>query len=129
MVNLKDSFTDITSTVLSSVSTTSRTDKVLAGQQRNVTKAQTELVGYTGTAFDPILEKHIGKKVVLEITNSSNTVEEHVGVLKEYSADFLAVLGLKYKDGDRIRECDVIAPRAHSFIRHSNEPVKVKVAR
>ena len=124
MVNLKDAFTDITSTVLSSVSASSPAVKVMSTQQRQLTKAQTELVGYTGTAYDPILERHIGKRVVLEITTPSNMVEEHVGILKEYSSDFLEVMGLNYKDGERVRECDVIVPRSHSLIRHSNEPIK-----
>jgi len=123
MVNLKDALTDITGAVLSAVSTTSPAAKVLSSQQKQLTKAQADLAGYAGTAYDPILEKHIGKRVVLEITTPSNVVEEHVGILKEYSSDFLEVMGVNYKDEDRVRDCDMIIPRSHSFIRHSNEPV------
>ena len=128
MVNLKDALTEITGTVVSSISASSPAAKAFTGQQRQLTRAQTELVGYAGTAYDPILERHIGSQVVLEITNPSNVVEEYVGVLKEYSADFLEVMGVKYKDRDTIRECDIIVPRSHSFIRHSNEPIKLKLA-
>ena len=124
MVSLKDALTDITSAVVSSVGSSSPAVKAFTGQQRQLTRAQTELVGYAGTAYDPILERHIGSQVVIEISNPSNVVEEHVGVLKEYSADFLEVMGVKYKDKDTIRECDIIVPRSHSFIRHSNEPIK-----
>jgi len=124
MVNIKDSLTDITSTALSSISTSSATAKVITSQQKQVNKAQTELVGYTGTSYDPILERHIGKLVVLEITTPLNVIEEHVGIFKEYSSDFLEVMGLNYRDGERVRECDVIVPRSHSFIRHSNEQTK-----
>ncbi len=112
---------------MSSVSTSSPASKVLIAQQKQVTKVKTELVGYAGTDYDPILEKHISKQVVLEITTPSNAVEEHVGILKEYSSDFLEVMGLKYNDGNNIRECDMIVPRIHSFVRHSNEPVKSNV--
>jgi hypothetical protein len=126
MASLKDAFVDITGTVLSAVSTTSPATKALASQQKQVTKAQSELIGYTGTTYDPILERHIGQQVVLEITTPKNVVEEHIGVFKEYSADFLEVMGLKYKDGGKVRDCDVIVPRAHSFVRHSNEPTKSK---
>jgi hypothetical protein len=126
LVNLKDALNDITGSVLSAVSASTPAARVLTSQQKQLTKAQTELVGYAGTAYDPILERHIGKRVVLEITTPSNVVEEHVGVLKEYSSDFLEVLDLKYRDGERIRECDLIVPRAHSFIRHSSESVKSK---
>ena len=124
MASLKDAFTDITSAILSTVSTSAPVAKAMTAQQKQVSRAQTELAGYAGTAYDPILEKHIGKRVVLEITTPSNTVEEHVGILKEYSSDFLELMELNYRDGDRVRECDVIVPRSHSFVRHSNEPTK-----
>ncbi|MFC1946324.1 hypothetical protein ACFLXY_00215 [Chloroflexota bacterium] len=124
MVNLKDALTDITSAVVSSISSSTPAAKAFTGQQRQLTRAQNELVGYAGTAYDPILERHIGSQVVIEITNPSNVVEEHVGVLKEYSADFLEVMGVKYRDKDTIRECDIVVPRSHSVIRHSNEPIK-----
>jgi hypothetical protein len=124
MVNLKDALTDITSAVVSSVSSATPAAKAFTSQQRQLTRAQTELVGYAGTAYDPILEKHIGSQIVIEITNPANVVEEHVGVLKEYSANFLEVMGVKYKDKETVRECDIIVPRSHSVIRHSNEPIK-----
>lgn len=129
VVSLKDSFVDITGTVLSSVSTASPAAKALAAQQKHLTQAQTGLAGYAGTDYDPILERHIGQSVVLEITTPSNIVEEHVGILKEYRSEFLEVMGLNYRDGDRVRQCDVIVPRAHSFARHSNEPIKTDYKR
>lgn len=126
MVNLKDAFTDITSSVISAVSATSSTAKVLASQQTKISRVQGDLAGYAGTHYDPILEKHIGHQVVMEIVNQSNQIEEHPGVLREYSADFLEVMGIHYRDGDKIRDCDVVVPRSISIIRHSNEPVMTK---
>jgi len=129
LASLKDALTDITSAVVSAASATSPAAKALAAQQKQVARVQAELTGYAGTSYDPIIERHIGKRVVLEITRPDGVVEEHVGVLKEYSADFLVVLDLDYKDGDRVRDCDVIVPRAHSFVRHSNEPVQTNNGR
>jgi len=123
-VNLKDALIDITSTVISAISASSPVAKAVGTQQKQVTRAQTELVGYAGTSYDTILEQHIGKRVILEITSPSNVVTEHVGILKEYSADFLEVMGIQYIDGEKERECDIIVPRSHSFIRHSNEPIE-----
>ena len=122
-ISLKDAFTDITSAVISAVSASSATARVLAGQQKNLTKAQSEIVGYAGTDYDPILERHIGEQVVLEITTPEGKKEERTGILKEYSGDFLEVMGMKFRDGDKLRDCDMIVPRTISFIRHSNEPV------
>jgi len=53
------------------------------------------VIGYVGTRYDPLLEKYVGTKVVVEVTEAG-VVYEHVGILKEYSADFLEVLDVHY---------------------------------
>lgn len=53
------------------------------------------VIGYVGTRYDPLLEKYVGTKVVVEVTEEG-VVYEHVGILKEYSADFLEVLDVHY---------------------------------
>ena len=124
LVNLRDAFTDITSAVISAVGTGNAAARVLSTQQKQMNKVQGELSGYAGTAYDPILEKHIGSQVVLEITEPSKKVVERTGILKEYSAEFLEIMGVRFQDGETVRDCDIIVPRTISFIRHSNEPVK-----
>ncbi len=54
-----------------------------------------DVIGYVGTSFDPLLEKFVGTRVVLEVVEDEE-VHEHVGLLKEYSADFLEVLDVYY---------------------------------
>lgn len=54
-----------------------------------------DVIGYVGTSFDPLLEKFVGTRVVVEVVEDEE-VHEHVGMLKEYSADFLEVLDVYY---------------------------------
>jgi hypothetical protein len=54
-----------------------------------------DVIGYVGTSFDPLLEKFVGTRVVVEVVEDDE-VHEHVGMLKEYSADFLEVLDVYY---------------------------------
>jgi len=54
-----------------------------------------DIIGYVGTSFDPLLEKYVGAKVVVEVAEG-DAIYEYVGVLKDYSADFLEVLDVLY---------------------------------
>ncbi len=54
-----------------------------------------DIIGYVGTSYDPLLEHYVGTRVVLELVEDDE-VHEHVGVLKEYSADFLEVLDVYF---------------------------------
>jgi hypothetical protein len=60
------------------------------------------IVGYVGTKYDPLLEKYVGTQVVVEVTED-NTVYEHVGILKDYTADFLVILDVHYPNQSAFR--------------------------
>jgi len=53
------------------------------------------IIGYVGTKYDPLLERYVGTQVVVEVTED-NVVYEHVGVLKDYTAEFLEMLDVHY---------------------------------
>ena len=53
------------------------------------------MIGSVGKSFDPLLERLIGQKVVVEIAEDGE-VHEHVGVLKTYSPDFVTLLDVQY---------------------------------
>lgn len=98
----------------------------VASQQKQVTKIQSDVVGYIGAAYDPILERHIGHMVVLEVLGTDGIIVEHLGVLKEYSPHFIEVMDVAMPDGDSTRICDILAPRAHAAVRHSGEAVATR---
>ena len=54
-----------------------------------------QVIGQVGSTYDPLLERYIGQRVVLELTEG-NEVHEHVGIFKNYSASFLEILNVQY---------------------------------
>ena len=53
------------------------------------------LIGHAGGVFDPLLERYIGQKVVVEIMENDE-VHEHVGIFKNYSPDFMEILDVQF---------------------------------
>ena len=68
---------------------------VILKQEAQISKIGTEIIGYAGNAYDPILERYIGRKVVVEI-NYSDKKEEYLGILKEYTPTFMELLNIRY---------------------------------
>jgi tetratricopeptide (TPR) repeat protein len=54
-----------------------------------------DLIGQASGANDPMLEQFIGRRVVVEI-GEDNESHEHVGILKNYSPDFLELLDVQF---------------------------------
>ncbi|MEZ4661362.1 MAG: hypothetical protein R2911_27750 [Caldilineaceae bacterium] len=54
------------------------------------------VIGRVGTSHDPLLERYIGEKVVVEVLESGDEVHEHVGIFKNYSADFIEILDVQF---------------------------------
>jgi hypothetical protein len=53
------------------------------------------VVGTVGATFDPLLERFVGNKVVVELLEGGES-HEHVAVFKNYSADFYELLDVQY---------------------------------
>jgi len=47
--------------------------------------------------YDPLLEKQIGMRVVLQLPDDSPGPNEYVGTLREYTKDFFELLGVDYE--------------------------------
>ncbi|GAI71679.1 unnamed protein product [marine sediment metagenome] len=74
------------------------------------------------TSFEPLLERHIGKKVVLELTRGDK-IFEYPGVLKDYTADFIEIMDVDYrmKEDQPARKADLVISRKYGLIRHLGE--------
>ena len=94
----------------------------MSGRDKYVSQIKQELVGSLGTAFEPLLERHIGRTVVLEI-KKGDKISEHPAVLKDYTAEFIEVMDVDYKtQADQpLRKADLVVPRAVGFVRHLGE--------
>lgn len=123
---IRDAINEALGTAILQIKTPNPALQAMATQQKYVARLQSEVIGYLGASYDPMLERHIGTLVVLEVTRPDGVVDEHVGVFKEYSSQYLEVMDVQYLDNGRPRVCDMVVPRAHAFIRHSAEPVQDK---
>jgi tetratricopeptide (TPR) repeat protein len=58
-------------------------------------------IGYAGTSFDPVLETYIGEKVVVEVVEDT-TLSEIVGVLKDYTSEYLEILNVQRPESEQV---------------------------
>jgi len=75
-----------------------------------------------GTSFEPLLERYIGHKVVLEMIKGDK-IFEYCGVLKDYTAEFIEIMDVNYKikEDQPARTADLVVPRKLGLIRHLAE--------
>ena len=85
---------------------------VLRNHEKELRNLSKDIIGHVGNAFEPILEKYIGRRVVLEITREGVTTEE-VGILKNYTANFIEVLDIA---GAQRLELPVNSPTAPAAV-------------
>jgi len=53
------------------------------------------MLGQVGSnVYNPLLEQFVGQRVVIEL-QEGNEIHEHVGIFKNYSADFFEVLDVQ----------------------------------
>jgi hypothetical protein len=116
---MRDALAEAFSAALSAATKTSP----VAGQQSRMSKAGSEMIEWFGNAYDPILEHHIGRKVVVEVKAPDGSDIEYVGVFREYSPDYLEVIDVELRETGVSRRVDLLVPRTLGHIRHDGESV------
>lgn len=96
---LSDAFGRALSAVIGQVSKGS-SSKALQSQQKVVEGTGQELLSTVGNAFEPMLEAHIGKPVVLElkVPGAPDERVEIDGYLADYTQHFIAVFNVRHDD-------------------------------
>ena len=119
---VRDSVVEIFNLLISQAKKATPAGKVLSSQDKYVNQMKQELVGSVGASFEPLLERYIGRKVVLEIFKGDKVLE-YCGVLKDYTAEFIEIMDVNYaiKQGESIRRADLVIPRKLGLIRHLGE--------
>ncbi|MBW7990582.1 MAG: hypothetical protein FVQ84_11290 [Planctomycetes bacterium] len=119
---IKDSVVEIVNLVISQAKKATPAGKVLTSQDKYVSQMKQELMGSVGTSFEPLLERYIGHKVVLEMIKGDK-IFEYCGVLKEYTAEFIEIMNVNYKttEDQPARTADLAVPRKLGLIRHLGE--------
>ena len=119
---VRDSIVEIVNLLISQAKKATPAGKVLTSQDKYVNQMKQGLMSTTGTSFEPLLERYIGHKVVLEMIKGEKVLE-YCGVLKEYTAEFIEIMDVDYavKEDQPARKADLAVPRKHSVIRHLAE--------
>ena len=119
---VRDSIVEIVNLLISQAKKATPAGKVLTSQDKYVSQMKAELMATSGTSFEPLLERYIGHKVVLEMIKGDKILE-YCGVLKEYTAEFIEIMDVSYavKPDQPTRTADLVVPRKHGLIRHLAE--------
>ena len=119
---VRDSVVEIVNLLISQAKKATPAGKVLTSQDKYVSQMKQELMGSVGTSFEPLLERYIGHKVVLEMIKDDKVLE-YCGVLKDYTAEFIEIMNVDYKitEDKQPAIADLVVPRKHSLVRHLAE--------
>lgn len=85
-----------------------------------VSQMNTEIIESVGMAFDPLLERYIGHKVVFDIQRGDE-IEQYSGILKEYTTQFLEFWDVNYLLNGKYYTSDIIVPQQIAVVRHLAE--------
>jgi len=100
---LNDAFSKAFTTVLgqaAKVKTGGAAGATLAAQQGNVGQIGQSLLSSVANAYEPILERHIGKPVILELASPADAEKKPVelhGYLADYSDKYIAIVNTEHK--------------------------------
>ena len=119
---VRDSIVEIINLLISQAKKATPAGKVLTSQDKYVSQMKEELMASAGTSYEPLLERYIGHKVVLEFIKGDK-IFEYCGVLKEYTAEFVEIMDVNYKaKEDQLgRTADLVVLRKYGIVRHLGE--------
>jgi hypothetical protein len=94
----------------------------LAARDKYAAQLRAQVSEALANAYEPLLERHIGRRVVVEVIDETDE-EEWVGVLEEYSIDFIEIVDVEHcgPGGVGPRRADLILPRRCAIVRHGGE--------
>jgi hypothetical protein len=89
------------------------------GGSASISKLGGQVLGQVGSVHDPMLESLMGQRVVAEWLEDDE-VHEHVGILQDYSADFLLFLDVQYPQ----RQTLTVDPKGVGVARRASAEVE-----
>lgn len=119
---VRDSVLEVANLLMGKVKQITPMGKVLSGQDKYVSQMQAGVISSLNTSYEPLLEKHLGKKVILKLSKGGNMIE-YAGILRGYTAEFLELMDVSYSLSDQKQEskADIIVLRSVGVIRHLGE--------
>jgi hypothetical protein len=118
---VRDSLMEVVGLAMGRIKT-STAGKVIQGQDKYVSQMQQQAVGALTHSYEPILERYLGKKIVLSIMEGDKK-KEYPGILKEYTTSFIEVMGTRKKrnESGEPQDADIIVPRTLGVVRHASD--------
>ncbi|MCK4753493.1 MAG: hypothetical protein KAS75_08595 [Planctomycetes bacterium] len=119
---VRDSVGEVINLLISKAKRTTGVGTTLSSQDKYVSQMKQELIGSAGASYEPLLERYIGHKVVLELIKGDK-VFEYCGVLKEYTAEFIEIMDVDYKmkEDKEAKVADLVVLRKYGIVRHLGE--------
>jgi hypothetical protein len=119
---IRDSVMEVVNLLISQAKKATPAGAVLSSQDKYVSQMKQELMGSIGASYEPLLERYIGNRVVLELIRGDK-IFEYCGVLKEYTAEFIEVMDVNYKvkEDEPAKKADLVVLRKYGVIRHLGE--------
>ena len=120
-----DSLRDVLAIILGRVQKTQERFVAAEGTD-TLTRLGGSVLTEVTAAHDPLLERQIGRQVVLEVIEG-DVIHEHVGIFKEYSTGFLHLLDVQYPH-EQVLDVSADRPAEHGRLTASREEATLKVA-
>ncbi len=95
---------------------------ILASQDKYVARLKQDVVGSVETAYEPLLEHHIGRRVIFDLLSGESS-KAYVGVLKDYTSEFIEVMDVAYRTARDTseRQADLVLLRKVAVVRHLSD--------
>lgn len=119
---VRDSLMEVANVLLGRMKGMASAGKTLQGQDKYVSQLQQQAGAALETSYEPILERYLGKRVVLsEMEGEKKT--EYSGFLKDYTTEFIEIMDVQYsaEASGEPRTADIIFLRSAGTIRHLGE--------
>lgn len=122
----KDSLMQSVGLIVGQAQKTHPKSTLLQSQNKRITSLSQEIINVSANAYEPILEKYIGKKVVLDVRKGEQDIE-YAGILKEYTHDFIELLDIDQREARTVEMPEAKLPLENDALRFSHNGPKFSV--
>lgn len=95
---IRDAVLQVVSVLIGAAKTRVPASAVLSTQEQGIRALSSEIIGHAGNVYDPLLERHLYRQVVVELTRGGRK-HSFCGWLKDYSSEFIEVLDAVVNQG------------------------------
>ena len=119
---VKDSVMEIVNLLLGKAGKLNKFGSVVSSQGKYINQMKQGVAGSVSTSFEPLFEKHIGTKVIIDLYSGEKLIK-YTGILKDYTQTFIEIMDVSSRkdNEDNQRVADLLIPRSNGTVRHLGE--------